>query len=110
MKTVVSELKGKVEILRNLSGKAGFVIAAPDYLYCMVEDSGLNNTNVAIEPINPKIFIDDSHLQIPLLKNGTGERINLIRVELREYCDALIAKLNNTIQFMEERSVDLNLD
>jgi len=113
--TLIGNLKGRIEIAKALklnNPENSCVAASIDQVYCIVENGkGVNNTDVGVESLTPFIgtSIEIMHkIKNTIATNGNGE-IRFFPTLLDSYCNILIRNFQETIDFLENRGVDINL-
>lgn len=114
--TVISELKGKIEMAKTLilnSSESACVASSIGGLYCIVEDGkGINGTCVGLESLSPHIMTAENaakKIKITDASNGRG-KIIFYPTLLKVYCNSLITKFQETIDFLESRNIDINIE
>jgi len=113
--TLIGNLKIRIEKLETLklnNSKNLCVAASIDQVYCIVEDGkGVNNTSVGIESLAPYIATSEEimyKIKNTKATNGKGE-IRFFPTFLDSYCNILIRRFQETIDFLETRRVDISL-
>lgn len=102
--TVISELKTKIELAKTLvlnSSESACVASTIGGLYCIVEDGkGINGTCVGLESLSPHIMTVEN----------AAKKIKFYPTLLKVYCNSLITKFQETIDFLEAHNIDINIE